>query len=63
MTLQWKLKMKATGSKLIKISELSGFTVYQDADTLKIFIEIFGGLIEIASLEEAITYIKSKGTL
>ena len=53
--------MKATGSKLIKIS--NKFNIYQDTDTLKLYLEVFGALVEIKSIEEAKQYYESKSNI
>lgn len=50
--------MKATGSKLIKISYK--LNIYQDTDTLKLYLEVFGALVEIKSIEEAMKYYAGK---
>lgn len=54
--LEWKKKMKATGSKLIKVAKIQNLDVYQDTDTKKIYVEILGTLEEIPSIAEAIKY-------
>lgn len=50
--------MKATGSKLIKVATLDGLDVVQDTDTKKLYVELFGSLREVKSIDDAINFIK-----
>lgn len=49
--------MKATGSKLIKVARIKELDVYQDTDTKKLFVDVFGALREVQSIEDAAKYI------
>lgn len=49
--------MKATGSKLIKVARIKELDIYQDTDTKKLFVDVFGALREVASMEDAAKYI------
>ena len=50
--------MKATGSKLIKVARIKELDVYQDTDNKKLFVDVFGALREVQSIEDAAKYIE-----
>ena len=51
--------MRATGSKLIKIAKIRNLDVCQDVDTKKLYVDVFGSLRQVDSLQDAAEFIES----
>ena len=50
--------MKATGSKLIKVARIKELDIYQDTDTKKLFVDVFGSLREVESIQDASRFVE-----